>query len=90
MMSIDKNLIIMAVSAVALLTGVITYFSIPRELERETSSIYLYGRKDIILTVVIAMMFGGAVGVVFGVAHMTPDVGTNTKPAINVNRSAIV
>ena len=78
-MKINKNVIIIAVSAIALLTGMITYFTIPRELERETSSIYMYGRKQIILAVVIIMMFGGAVGVVFGVAHMTPEVDTNSR-----------
>jgi hypothetical protein len=79
MMKIDKNVIIIAVSAVALLTGVITYLSIPRDLDRDTSSIYMYGRKNIIVAIVMAMMFGGAVGVVFGVTHMTPYVGTNNS-----------
>jgi hypothetical protein len=82
MMKVDKNIIIVAVSAIALFVGMIIYFSMPRDLERETSPIYLNGRKDILLLSAILMMFGGAAGIVFGIAKMS-DVSTNaSKPTI--------
>jgi hypothetical protein len=90
MLKVDKNIVIVAVSVIALFVGMIIYLSIPRDLERETSSMYLNGRKDIVLFVAILMMFGGATGTVFGVAQMKPDVGTSAKQLMNASKPALV
>ena len=72
----DKRLIIVVVSVVAFFVGSITYLSLPRDLEKTSSNFYMYGRKEILLRIAILMMFGGAAGAVFGIAHAMKDKTT--------------
>lgn len=69
----DKKLVIVAVSVLAFFVGSITYLSLPRDLEKDSSDFYMYGRKEILLRTAILMMFGGAAGTVFGIAYAMKD-----------------
>lgn len=70
---LDKKLIIVAVSLVAFFVGSITFLSLPRDLEKDSTDFYMYGRKEILLRTAILMMFGGAAGTVFGIAYVLKD-----------------
>lgn len=63
------NKLIVVVSAVAFFVGSIIYLSLPRDLEKDSTDFYMYGRKEILLRTAILMMFVGAAGTVFGVAY---------------------
>jgi hypothetical protein len=77
----DTKFILVVVSVLAFIVGSITYLSLPRDLEKDSSSFYMYGRKEIILRTAMLMMFVGAAGAVFGIAYAMK--GQTVAPSFN-------